>query len=243
MSLPLPGKRYPIGSAPLTHSLSSKSRAQRSSPPCRHPWTAGAKPQSPPERNKPPAQCKSPCPCYASYLCSIPSRCPIITLLNCTAVGIFHLQTSARQVLTQPHTTGVNGSCRISQPPGAQLLFCQGVGFWRGISICPGFCQSEVLISEEEPKGRFETPRAGAARSLRDDAGPPRGAVQGVKPWSREKAAHRCSPRGEWLLGASRGRWHPAAGLLRAVCFTFPVCGVVGWETKHLCQALSDPAV
>lgn len=49
----------------------------------------GQTPVPPPQRKKPPAQCKSPCPCYASYLCSFPSRCPIITLLNCTAVGTF----------------------------------------------------------------------------------------------------------------------------------------------------------
>lgn len=42
-----------------------------------------------PPRKKPLAQCKSSCLCCASYLCSFPSRCPIITLLNCTAAGAF----------------------------------------------------------------------------------------------------------------------------------------------------------
>lgn len=145
--------------------------------------------------------------------------------------GDFHLQTSARQVSTQPRTAGVNGSCRISHPPGAQLLFCQGVGFWRGISICPGFCQSEVLISEEEPKGRFETPRTGAARSLRDDAGPPRGAVQGGKPWSREKAAHICSPRGEWLLGVPGATGTQLQA--RYVQFASPSPSVGSWDGRQ----------
>lgn len=202
--------------APFT--LPSKGRAQRSSFTSQTPTAAGAA-AKPPLKEKPPAQCKSPCSCCAScYAPSLP--CPIITLWNCTAAGT-RAPSPAPQGSAQPHTAGVNGAAG-SVTPEVQLPLHGGVGFWRGTSICPGFCQSNLLISGQEPKGGSGTPRARAVWSVRADA-------EWAEPWGGRMAVPRHSPRDEWFPGASRGCRHLVRGLLRAAhCpFPFPHCG---WE-------------
>lgn len=69
----------PIGSAP-----SSKSKA-----PVHHTDPPGLQEQFPHQGRSLWLSTKSPCSYCASYLCPFPSLCPIITLLNCTAVGTF----------------------------------------------------------------------------------------------------------------------------------------------------------
>ena len=71
------------------------------------------------------------------------------------------------------------------------------MGSWRGTSICPGFCQSEGLISGEEPKGGSETPRSGAARSLPAD---------GMSPSPQRGRLPMAAAQGGWLRGAA-GTW------------------------------------
>lgn len=110
-----PVKRCSVGSAPLTLSP-CRGAAQLSSQ--THPKCRGSY-QAPTPRKKPPAQCKSLCPCCASCSCSFPSHCPIITPIE--PHSCWDSQTPAPQDLTQPHTTGVNGSCRITLLRGELL--------------------------------------------------------------------------------------------------------------------------
>lgn len=126
--LPFPFPPAGMGQTPcgmVPHRICTIQQEQSTNPPHRSPWTAGA---VPPPRKKPLAQYKKPLFLLCLLFMPLPFPVPNYHPVKLHSCGDFHLQTCALQALTQPHTTGVNGSCRSSHPAEAQLLLHGGVG-------------------------------------------------------------------------------------------------------------------